>query len=306
MTGNDPEVDGVDHRVEPQPWLAGGAADGADTGGAEDQPYPADDVPDPAGSTYVAEPAGEAGGFGQDHPNGTPAENRQPPLGGEIGMAPPYPAQLPPVHRAQRQPARGLAARLAVPFLARSRTRAAKPQRPQKGERSSRPMTARVTATAPAQVSDKTAVGKPAGRPTRPPKGSPAGPGQAGGQQTRKAQLILSRIEPWSVMKFSFMVSLVGWVILFVAVTVLYFVLSKLGVFHAIQSTVSSVTSSKDSPGADASGGWFSASRILGYTMLVGAVNVILITALATVGAVVYNLVTHIAGGIEVTLKETD
>jgi hypothetical protein len=40
--------------------------------------------------------------------------------------------------------------------------------------------------------------------------------------------------------------------------------------------------------------------------MLVGAINVILITALATVGSVVYNLVTHVAGGIEVTLKETD
>ena len=43
-----------------------------------------------------------------------------------------------------------------------------------------------------------------------------------------------------------------------------------------------------------------------GYTMLIGAFNVVLITALSTVGAVIYNLVTHVAGGIEVTLKETD
>jgi hypothetical protein len=68
---------------------------------------------------------------------------------------------------------------------------------------------------------------------------------------------------------------------------------------------VSSVTSGKDSSGVKASN-WFSASRVLGYTMLIGAVNVILITALATIGSVVYNLVTHVAGGIEVTLKETD
>jgi hypothetical protein len=107
-------------------------------------------------------------------------------------------------------------------------------------------------------------------------------------------------------MKFSFMVSLVGWVVLFVAVAALYYVLNKLGVFHSIQSTITDVTSSKGSTGSDASGQWFSASRILGYTMLIGAVNVVLITALATVGAVIYNLVTHLAGGIEVTLKETD
>jgi hypothetical protein len=123
---------------------------------------------------------------------------------------------------------------------------------------------------------------------------------------TRRAQLVLSRIEPWSVMKFSFMISLVGWVILFVAVAALYYVLSNLGVFHSIQSTITDVTSSKGSAGSDSGGQWFSASRILGYTMLIGAVNVVLITALATVGAVIYNLVTHLAGGIEVTLKETD
>jgi hypothetical protein len=45
---------------------------------------------------------------------------------------------------------------------------------------------------------------------------------------------------------------------------------------------------------------------VLGYTMLVGAVNVILLTALATIGAVVYNLVTMLTGGIEITLKESD
>jgi hypothetical protein len=123
---------------------------------------------------------------------------------------------------------------------------------------------------------------------------------------TRRAQLVLSRIEPWSVMKFSFLVSLVGWVVLFVAVTALYYVLSKLGVFHSIQASITNVTSTKGSAGADSGGQWFSFSRVIGYTMLIGAINVVLITALATVGAVIYNLVTHLAGGIEVTLRESD
>jgi hypothetical protein len=148
-------------------------------------------------------------------------------------------------------------------------------------------------------------------QPSRPgkarrPQGGPTAPRPApGGASTRKAQLTVSRIEPWSVMKFSFMISLVGWVILFVAVAIMYFVLSKLGVFHSIENTVGLVTASKAHSGTNAAS-WFAASRVLGYTMLVGAVNVILITALATVGAVLYNLVTMLAGGIEVTLKETD
>lgn len=125
------------------------------------------------------------------------------------------------------------------------------------------------------------------------------------GVQARDAQLVVSRIEPWSVMKFSFLVSLVGWVVLFIAVAVIYFLFSSLGVFHQIEQTIGLVTSSKGSIGSNAAS-WFSASTILGYTMLAGAVDVVLITALATVGTVIYNLVTHLSGGIEVTLREAD
>jgi len=125
------------------------------------------------------------------------------------------------------------------------------------------------------------------------------------GAQSRDAQLVVSRIEPWSVMKFSFMISLVGWVVLFVAVALLYYALSSLGVFHQIEQTIGLVTSTKNTAGSNAAS-WFSASTILGYTMLAGAIDVVLITALATVGAVVYNLVTNLSGGIEITLQEAD
>jgi hypothetical protein len=131
-------------------------------------------------------------------------------------------------------------------------------------------------------------------------------PDQQAGLQSRRAQLRVERVEPWSVMKFSFLISLVGWVILFVAVAILYVVLSKLGVFTSIEHTVGLVTSNKSNPAGSNASSWFRASRVLGYTMLIGAVNVVLITALATIGAVLYNLVTMLAGGIEVTLKESD
>jgi hypothetical protein len=122
----------------------------------------------------------------------------------------------------------------------------------------------------------------------------------------RRADLVISRLEPWSVMKFSFLMSLVAWVVLFVAVAFLYFVLSSLGVFTSIEHTLGSVTSSSGSASGSSISHWFSASRILGYTMLLGAVNIVLITALSTIGSMIYNLVTHLGGGIEVTLRETD
>jgi Transmembrane domain of unknown function (DUF3566) len=122
--------------------------------------------------------------------------------------------------------------------------------------------------------------------------------------EPRRANLIVARLEPWSVMKFSFLLSIVCWLILFVAVALLYYALSGLGVFAALQKTLQSVTSSQTSTGVNITK-WTSAPRVLGYTMLIGAVNVVLITALSTVGAVIYNLVTHLGGGIEVTLRES-
>lgn len=121
----------------------------------------------------------------------------------------------------------------------------------------------------------------------------------------RQAHLTLARVEPWSVMKFSFVASVVAFIILFVAVSVLYMALAGLGVFSSLENTVSTITSSQSNAGTDISD-WFSASRILGYTGMLGALNIILITALSTIGAVIYNLIAQIFGGIEITLRESD
>jgi Transmembrane domain of unknown function (DUF3566) len=139
------------------------------------------------------------------------------------------------------------------------------------------------------------------------PEGTPLGGTRpkASKRSARQAHLTVARVEPWSVMKFSFVVSLVAFVILFVAVSVIYGTLSALGVFTSLQHVVQSVTSSQDSSGVNAAK-WFTASRILSYTALLGALNIVLITAMATIGAVVYNLTSRLIGGVEVTLRETE
>ena len=139
-----------------------------------------------------------------------------------------------------------------------------------------------------------------------PPRGSARKASGAQPKRTaRQAHLTVARVEPWSVMKFSFVVSLVAFVILFVAVSVLYGALAGLGVFDSLQRVVSDVTSSQGSAGVNAKA-WFSASRVLGYTALLGSLNIVLITAMSTIGAVVYNLTSRLVGGVEVTLKETE
>ncbi|GAA3762290.1 hypothetical protein GCM10022205_57560 [Spinactinospora alkalitolerans] len=126
-------------------------------------------------------------------------------------------------------------------------------------------------------------------------------------KSARKAHLTLSRVEPWSVMKFSFVISLVCFIILFVAVAVTYTILSTLGVFDAVTDLIASLTDGGE--GDDLSldpENWFSPARVLGYTGLIGALNIILITALSTVGAMLYNLAADLVGGIDVTLSESE
>ncbi len=264
VTGNFPEEDGVDHRVEPQSWVTEEAS--ADPGPVVDQLY--QDGP----STVTADLPGHAGGFQATVPSAIPDA---PPAPATPPAAPPYPAQISGTESSSG-PSTSTFSLL---------NKAGKPPRAQKAPKPPKP---------PKAV-----------KPPKPPKLAAERQPLNGKLPARRAQLAVIRLEPWSVMKFSFMISLVGWVVLFVCVAALYYVLSKLGVFHSIETSVSNVTSGKNSAGVQASH-WFSASKILGYTMLIGAVNVILFTALATVGSVIYNLVTHVAGGIEVTLKETD
>lgn len=138
--------------------------------------------------------------------------------------------------------------------------------------------------------------------PTRHTGSQPRVPGGRS-RAPRRAHLLLSRVDPWSVMKFSFVVSLVLFVVLFVAVAVLYSVLAGMGVFDSIINTAHDLTGNSDNWDIAS---WFSAKTILGWTAVLGAVNVVLVTALATLGAFVYNLVTGLVGGIEVTLSEAE
>jgi hypothetical protein len=158
------------------------------------------------------------------------------------------------------------------------------------------------------QAGSPAGLGKPmAGGNPGPARGAAAlkAPGVQAKRTARQAHLTVARVEPWSVMKFSFIVSLVAFVILFVAVSVLYGTLAGLGVFDSLQRVVADVTSSQGSAGVNART-WWSASRVLGYTALLGSLNIVLITAMATIGAVVYNLTSRLVGGVEVTLKETE
>jgi hypothetical protein len=129
----------------------------------------------------------------------------------------------------------------------------------------------------------------------------------AAGRGPRRARLNLKRIDPWSVMKFSFAVSVVLFIVVVVATSVLYLALDTMGVWNSVNESLKTLVSA--SGGTDAStqtGFRITAWGVIGTSMLIGAVNVVLFTALATLGAFIYNVCADLVGGVELTLAERD
>ena len=123
--------------------------------------------------------------------------------------------------------------------------------------------------------------------------------------RVRKARLRLLRVDPWSVMKTAFLLSVALGITLFVAVAVLWSVLDAAGVFTAVGDLVRDLTSSETNVGFELEN-YTALSRVLGFTTLIAVIDVILVTALATLGAFLYNLSASLLGGLELTLAEDD
>ncbi|HXR42103.1 MAG TPA: DUF3566 domain-containing protein [Acidothermaceae bacterium] len=117
----------------------------------------------------------------------------------------------------------------------------------------------------------------------------------------RRARLVVKHIDPWTVMKVTFIVSLVILVVLVIATAIIYAVLGQMGVWDQINDLVNQVTPTTASQSLHNP---LTGSRIIGVAAIVGAINVVLLTALATLAAAIYNLISDLVGGIEVTLTD--
>jgi hypothetical protein len=163
------------------------------------------------------------------------------------------------------------------------------------------------------------AQGQRPGVPGQAPQGQrPGVPGQRPGQgsaqgapglvkpapkaKVRRARLLVSKVDPWSVLKMAFLLSVALGIVTVVAAIVLWTVLDLTGIFDQVDSLLGTLAGSE--------GGGFelkkvaSLGQVASFAVIIAVVNVVLLTALSMLSAVLYNISATLVGGIGVTLTD--
>jgi len=151
------------------------------------------------------------------------------------------------------------------------------------------------TAERPAQVP------APEPQPQQSEKPAPKAASKAKIPGPRRVRLAVSRVDPWSVMKLSFLLSIALGIGLVVATATVWSVLNQMEVFAEIESIVSEAEAMNQfGPLLE----YLQFSRVLSVAVVIAVVDIVLLTALATLGAFVYNLIAAMVGGLHLTLTD--
>jgi Transmembrane domain of unknown function (DUF3566) len=135
------------------------------------------------------------------------------------------------------------------------------------------------------------------------PVGAMGTPGANRRVAPRRVKLTVSRVDPWSVMKMSFLLSVavgIAWVVM---VAVLWMILSSMGVFSDINRTVEEVLTSNNGAKFDLMD-YIGLGRVVSLSIVIGVIDVILMTAISTLGAFLYNVSSSLVGGLQTTLTD--
>ncbi len=118
----------------------------------------------------------------------------------------------------------------------------------------------------------------------------------------RRVRLTISRVDPWSAMKISFLLSVALGIALVVATIVLWTVLDAMGVFDQVNGVIGEVI--QDGGTKFDILDFIGFTRVVSLSIVIGVIDVILFTAIATLAAFLYNVSSALVGGVQLTLTD--
>ena len=112
--------------------------------------------------------------------------------------------------------------------------------------------------------------------------------------QTKQVRLRLVYVDFWSILKLSFLWSIILGIITVVAAFLIWSLLNQTGVFNSINSVLTEIAGQ----GNFDLNQFASLGQVMGFAVIVAILDVIVITALGAIAAVLYNLTVKITGGV--------
>lgn len=129
-----------------------------------------------------------------------------------------------------------------------------------------------------------------------------AAPAAAPRGSGRRVRLTVSRVDPWSAMKMSFLLSVALGIAGVVMISVLWMILAGMGVFDQVNDLVGQII--QDGENSFDIMDFLGFGRVVSLAIVVGVIDVILMTALATLAAFLYNVSSSLVGGLQLTLTD--
>ncbi len=116
--------------------------------------------------------------------------------------------------------------------------------------------------------------------------------------QVRRVRRIIRKFDPWTVLKVSFVLYLVSSLAILLGLVIFWTLVRTAGIPQMIETTISSIGLFSDVNIIPPEEQLFRAAVFLGIAWAV------VMTGFTTLGAVLYNLISDVVGGIEVVVLE--
>ncbi|MDN5963076.1 MAG: DUF3566 domain-containing protein [Actinomyces sp.] len=116
----------------------------------------------------------------------------------------------------------------------------------------------------------------------------------------RQVNLAIARVDPWTVMKVGFLLSVALGIATVIATIVVWLMLDGMHVFASIEDFLNQISASKFVALLD----YVKLPKVVSYATVFAVANVIIMTAISTLGALLYNVIASLVGGVRVTLMD--
>jgi hypothetical protein len=116
----------------------------------------------------------------------------------------------------------------------------------------------------------------------------------------RRVDLAVARVDAWTVMKVSFLLSVALGIATVIAAFVVWTMLDGMHVFSDLQEFLETLSADRFIALLD----YVRLPKMMSYATIIAVVNVVLLTAISTLGALLYNVVAALVGGVRVSLMD--